>query len=359
MAASQFKSKENYNSMKGDDWVSRWAGSYTFISCTYWGPQYFHTLKRILGVGLENTLFIHHRGTVSFFVRRDELDALGKYLTGKVRKDEKFAHDLLEKLTKNTDTLMGIMGRMEGRVPTAHEYEEFMESFERHLAYHVFMKKTVDYMDEEMFRKLSGTFKDARLYSEPVYSRTESFFRSMAEAIGRKEGVSHELLTCLTKEELEEYIKCGALPKEGLLKERYEGSVLLCEKGVTRILTGKMALKLENGMAEDEEGDVRGTSVHPGFVRGTCRIVKDPKAEVDFENGDILVTGMTRPEFIKFYDKTSAIVTDVGGRFCHAAMVALEMGIPCVVGTGNATRKLKDGKMIEVDATKGIVRNLD
>ena len=75
-----------------------------------------------------------------------------------------------------------------------------------------------------------------------------------------------------------------------------------------------------------------------------------------FDEGDILVTGMTRPEFMNVIKKASAIITDVGGILCHAAITAREMKIPCIVGTAVATKVLKDGDIVEVDANSGIVK---
>ena len=109
---------------------------------------------------------------------------------------------------------------------------------------------------------------------------------------------------------------------------------------------------------ESYKNIIKGKSASPGFVRGKCRIVKDPFAEVEFNHGDILVAGMTRPDYIKFYDRAAAIVTDAGGKLSHAALIAMEMNIPCVVGTEDATRILNEGDMVEVDATKGIIRKI-
>jgi phosphohistidine swiveling domain-containing protein len=73
----------------------------------------------------------------------------------------------------------------------------------------------------------------------------------------------------------------------------------------------------------------------------------------------VLVTPMTRPELVLYMEKAGAFVTDEGGATCHAAIIAREMGKSCIVGTGIATRFLKDGDLVEVDANKGIVKILD
>lgn len=78
----------------------------------------------------------------------------------------------------------------------------------------------------------------------------------------------------------------------------------------------------------------------------------------DMQKGDVLVSETTSPELLPACHKASAIVTDQGGLLSHAAIIAREMKIPCIVGTENATKVLKDGDLVEVDAEKGIVRKI-
>jgi len=78
----------------------------------------------------------------------------------------------------------------------------------------------------------------------------------------------------------------------------------------------------------------------------------------DFKNGEVLVTIMTNPDFVVIMKKAVAIVTDEGEVLCHAAIVSRELGIPCVVGTRIATKVLKNGDMVEVDAFKGLVKKV-
>jgi phosphohistidine swiveling domain-containing protein len=340
------------------NWTKRWAGSYTFTSCAYWGPQYFHTLNKILGEGFKSTLFIHKKGTVSFFIEKNELDRVGTILANKTINSPKFALEMLKKLKKNTDNIMQIMETLEGQIPTKQEYQQFHKVFEQHLAYHVFMKKTVDYLPDETLTKLLPVFKDARIYSEPVYSRTESFFRALAKAISKKIGYKEESLTCLIQEELEAYLAKGILPAESMLEERHEISILLFTNKKLNIVTGKRAIKLEKSLQKKNENEIKGTIAYNGRISGRCRIIHDPFAKNDFQEGDILITGMTRPEFIPLMEKASAIVTDAGGMLCHAAITAREMKKPCIVGTERVTKTFKDGDYIEVDAYEGIIKKL-
>ena len=87
-------------------------------------------------------------------------------------------------------------------------------------------------------------------------------------------------------------------------------------------------------------------------------IVKGVKDLVKVQNGQILVAVSTHPDYVSAMRKAAAIITDEGGITSHAAIVAREFGIPCMVGTINATKLLKDGNMIELDGNKGIIRIL-
>ncbi|MFA6227026.1 MAG: PEP-utilizing enzyme [Candidatus Paceibacterota bacterium] len=107
---------------------------------------------------------------------------------------------------------------------------------------------------------------------------------------------------------------------------------------------------------QEIKGIVASTGKKP-IVQGKIKIVLDPKDHLTvFNKGEILVAPMTSPEYIFLMKKSVAIVTDTGGLTSHAAIVSRELGIPCIVDTKIATKVLKDGDMVEVDANKGIIR---
>ena len=98
---------------------------------------------------------------------------------------------------------------------------------------------------------------------------------------------------------------------------------------------------------------IRGTSVGNHIGVGTANKVMSVDDISLFRPGDVLVTEMTDPDWVPVMKMASAIVTDKGGRTCHAAIVSRELGIPCVVGTGNASEKIADGVPITVACTEG------
>ncbi len=110
---------------------------------------------------------------------------------------------------------------------------------------------------------------------------------------------------------------------------------------------------------ENHDVILKGLPASPGLATGKVRIIEDPKDIKEFKDGEILVTLMTSPDWVPAMKKASAIITNNGGMTCHAAIVSREMQIPCLVGTtsrGNAaTKVLKNGQEITVDAKNGVV----
>ena len=101
---------------------------------------------------------------------------------------------------------------------------------------------------------------------------------------------------------------------------------------------------------------VKGMGASPGTATGIVKIISNvEEASLKIKKGDILVTDMTNPDYTPFMEKSAAIITNVGGMLCHAAIVSRELGVPCVTGTKNATELLKDGMKVLVDGSKGIV----
>lgn len=115
--------------------------------------------------------------------------------------------------------------------------------------------------------------------------------------------------------------------------------------------------KTTAGTTAEPQGKIilRGEIASRGVYSGPVKIIHDLNELNKVRKGDVLVTIMTTPDMVPAMQKAGAIVTDEGGMTCHAAIVSREMGIPCLVGTEHATKLLKDGQIITVHATRGVV----
>ncbi|MCB0924888.1 MAG: phosphoenolpyruvate synthase [Mycobacterium sp.] len=111
------------------------------------------------------------------------------------------------------------------------------------------------------------------------------------------------------------------------------------------------------GKPAPETHDVllQGLPAVPGEASGVVRVLADVADGARLQDGEVLVAQMTNPDWLPTMRRASALVTDTGGMTCHAAIVARELGVPCIVGARTATRDLKDGIVVTVDGTHGRV----
>jgi len=112
-------------------------------------------------------------------------------------------------------------------------------------------------------------------------------------------------------------------------------------------LTGEHGAPLVSGIAVGEK-----------ISQGRVSVLADPDQLAQFQAGDVLVTSMTDPAWEPIMKKAAAIVTDRGGRTCHSAIISRELGLPCIVGTGNATSVLKTGTQVTVSCAEGAHGNI-
>jgi phosphohistidine swiveling domain-containing protein len=166
--------------------------------------------------------------------------------------------------------------------------------------------------------------------------------------IASKKGIPAEWMPYFTFEEI---LALDTIPTE-VLQQRYADR----KDGYSAQVQGDTLVIGDFGdpPAIVEETEIlQGSIAYRGHVVGKVKILNSPKE--DFGEADILVVGMTTPDYLYAMKKAKAFITDEGGITCHAAIVAREMQKPCIIGTKTATKRLKDGDMVEVDASNGSV----
>lgn len=116
---------------------------------------------------------------------------------------------------------------------------------------------------------------------------------------------------------------------------------------------GSAAQNLQVDTSKAGKFILEGLAASPGVASGPVRIIKGPSEINKVKKGDVLVASMTNPDYVPAMKRACAILTDKGGRTSHAAIVSRELGVPAVVGSGNATKMLKSGEVITVDGADG------
>jgi len=143
-------------------------------------------------------------------------------------------------------------------------------------------------------------------------------------------------------------------------KDGVTGELYIVQARPETVHAGKSEHYLEKYVLE-EQGNIiaRGEAVGSKIGQGTVRVLESAYEISDFKKGEVLVTDKTDPDWEPIMRIASAIVTDRGGRTCHAAIVSRELGIPCIIGTGNGTRIIKSGQCVTVDTSEGDGRVYD
>ena len=191
-----------------------------------------------------------------------------------------------------------------------------------------------------------------------IHDNAESFVRSLeifGKFLAKKYDLSLNQALSLRKKEFESALK-GKRPNVNLMNERLKGFALIPINKKWQCFFGKEYLFWKNRIEKDQPKIIKGDVSYRGKIRGKAVIHLDWIGTVSIPKGSVLVCGMTNPQIVPFLKNAAAIVTDEGGLTCHAAIISRELKIPCIVGTGNATRLIKDGDLVEVDAEKGVVK---
>jgi pyruvate,water dikinase len=157
------------------------------------------------------------------------------------------------------------------------------------------------------------------------------------------------------KEILEKFKDWQAPPAIGPMPESIEDPAVQMLWGIT-----SETLTSWSRVPEAKDAyEVRGYAASPGVVEGIARVLTTVNDIGQIREGDILICPVTNPSWAPIFGKIRAAVSDIGGTMSHAAIVAREYGMPAVVGTGTATKRIKTGQRVRVDGTTGVVTLLD
>ncbi len=348
------------NFKKHSDWVKVWSGKWSLNFDSHVGNDWTKTLT-VGGFPIfKKVIYFYTNGITDCWVSRSEKDYLGERFNNLARADGAYLENLPKSFKTMADTVTAFLNSHDPAKLSTGELDDFWKLVGKYYLPHLSVKYIVDYFTPEVLEKYLPMFENARLYAEPIFRNTENFWESFAEHTALQAGCSKEMILATLKGEIEAYFGGTPLPDKNILKNRYARSVLLVEEARQELFVGKDTGLIEDIVRSKIQMDlIRGQIAYQGKSAGRVRIVWNPSdPSIVFEYGDILVTGMTRPEFLPLMKKAGAFITDAGGILSHAAIVAREMKKPCIIGTGVATKVLKDGDLVEVDANVGVVKIL-
>jgi len=205
-----------------------------------------------------------------------------------------------------------------------------------------------------------GDFMVTKIYRRYAQIYTIYRMQPVLKEIAKRKKLSIKEVKLMLVSEIKNALINNKIDRQNL-KQRTKLAVYYFEKNKEIVFVGTKAKQLEKAVKKTEiheTTEIRGQVGCVGKATGTVKKIFRPKDMVKMKKGDILVSIATDPDIVPAMKKAAAIVTEQGGVTSHAAIVSREMNIPCVIGTKIATKVLKDGDRVEVDATKGVVKKI-
>jgi phosphohistidine swiveling domain-containing protein len=212
-------------------------------------------------------------------------------------------------------------------------------------------------------RKLIGLIGDY-VWSKPrrkdYQSRSYCDVEALYQHLALTNSMSLRDVRSMTQKQIEDVIRGSSISVQNLDAQYRDHFIFSSDEGV-RFLFDQEAVSQFQEMVELEGGGIpsagilKGSTAYRGSAKGIVRIINVPEDMPKMNNGDILVSIATTPSIVPAMKRAAAIISDEGGLTCHAAIVARELKKPCIVGTKYATKTLKDGDLVEVDANAGLV----
>jgi phosphohistidine swiveling domain-containing protein len=292
------------------------------------------------------------KDTVNGFYDGRGIDWVRKSLFKKIKANDGFLSFLENNFKKNYDICREIYEKKQSL--SLSELKNFFDQYEKAWVWFEATWWLWDTKEENLGDvKLDKSLISLRESTQDFVPKSEVLIRKSLKNLYPQVG---DFIDCLTVEEIID----KKVPPAEELKKRRKGYIFTDNKlfvGVSRKeIEDKYEIIFEDLTLSNDLKEINGVSAFSGNVMGKVKIVLSLKQLSKIEEGDILVSTMTMPDFLPAIKKASAIITDEGGLLCHASIISRELKKPCIIGTKIATKVLKDGDLVEVDADKGLVK---
>ena len=257
-------------------------------------------------------------------------------------------------------TLKDILRKSKEKIQETVDYYNHHTEIIKERVCHIFSKHHLPAELENIFHlfRVLAMIRDERketvLIGTHIYELTaQRFSKEYSVPIDLiRTALPNELAEVKNKKELRQLLP--------LFEERAQGAVISTTNEKTFIVGGETAQKMiailhHKLLTEAEQIKGKVACKGSGKIRGKVKIILGETHFTKFEEGDILVAAMTRPEYVPLMKKAKAIITDEGGLTCHAAVISRELNVPCIIGTKIATKKLFDETEVIIDTEEGTI----
>lgn len=228
-----------------------------------------------------------------------------------------------------------------------------------------FLASTNSSVLRENLKALEDVKNEGRAYLNQIYFGATGYLNQYLEKLGQQVHLTLDVLIQYSRAELISLFDGKQVAEDEITHRKHSYIIRTVDQGV-ETYAGQEAFDLiEQFLNKSLSGEqtLKGICANKGYAKGSVKVLFSGYDNFDtlaqaiesMEPGSILVAETTSPELMLACKKASAIVTNQGGLMSHAAIVSREMDIPCIVGTGNATKVLRDGDVVEVNGEKGEV----
>ncbi|MEJ0002182.1 MAG: PEP/pyruvate-binding domain-containing protein [bacterium] len=331
--------------------IKEYTRDYSYMIEEGWHDVVLNLFKDYDGVINPNVppvVYHMNEGTIEVWEHPKATSWILDTLQAKIKQDESFITNILDQHERELGEMKEYWQKK--FVTTEAEFNEYIQKVYKYMYGFTFMYYTG--MDDRTPKHLRDRALAIREKDTYFGSNDDMIRLSLQKMYPEIKGLETTLLLS----------DVGHLPSKTILEGRKKASVL--ENGV--IFIGSLSKYqsehtdhiFESETPPTDSKSLTGQIGNKGYAKGRVRILKRKEQIEEMQEGEIIVSAMTTPEFVPAMKKAAAIITDEGGITCHAAIVARELNKPCVIGTKFATQLLHDGDEVEVDADKGIVKIL-
>lgn len=335
---------------------------------------YGEPMREATGFGFTHELHSHRGTTGTFYKSQKEMTAASDFFARCIsERDEKLVEwaEVAKENNRAIDELLEQFAQEQGCV-TKENFAQVYDLTIKTILYDTLIPyRVLASINDELETKgeLSENFVWAKELFEPFRADTRYpkiasvIFPSLYNIVAEGSGITDPSLVAYTiPQELFDFFEKDQAVSQRVLEERRAGCAFWKNLDTEKMeFSFEQSLLTELGLVEGsvEQTTFSGNSAYRGIARGRVKIVNSAQDIEKVHQDDVIVSFNTSPSLMPALLRCGAIITDEGGIMCHAAIIARELKKPCVIGTKIATKVLKDGDMVEVDAEKGIVRVID
>ncbi len=342
------------------------------IYAEVWHRVFTYEFKQQFNWQYTEVVFQGEKNVVTVYRAPSEhIDEMRRLILKKIDKNPKWFKEQCRIVERQVDFAEKMLKAIQTKPLTEYSHEELAQKFARFIDQNIkfgpafimmlwFPIQMENHPEAEKYEKYIEQAITTRQQIEHIGPLVDLLSRQVAQLCARGSKVPVELSRYISYNEAINYLQSDEEINEIELKKRKE-HFLITSEGIIFEKVNEYLNRRGFDLTElifGKFSEIKGRSAFKGKVKGTVKIINSKDEFAKFHQGDILVTSMTTPDFIQLIKKSAAFVTDEGGVTCHAAIAARELQKPCIIGTKIATKALKDGDVVEVDADNGIVRKI-